>query len=126
MYADPLPSHGRSTMCRAARSSGTSIDLELWAMTGNSSSMRRPATIQKQTSFIPSCTFCMDSAMMRADGPRWGGLANRKFIDWLKSKEIRHTWLETPGAHTWLLWRRNLADFSTLLFQQGSGPLQER
>ena len=47
--------------------------------------------------------------------------ANRKFIDWLKSKEIRHTWIETPGAHTWLLWRRNLAEFSTLLFQQGSG-----
>ena len=43
--------------------------------------------------------------------------ANRKFIDWLKSKEIRHTWIETPGAHTWLVWRRNLADFSTLLFK---------
>jgi enterochelin esterase family protein len=43
--------------------------------------------------------------------------ANRKFIDWLKSKEIRHTWIETPGAHTWMLWRRNLAEFATLLFQ---------
>jgi enterochelin esterase family protein len=42
---------------------------------------------------------------------------NRKFRDWLKSKGIEHTDIETPGAHTWMVWRRNLAEFATLLFQ---------
>jgi enterochelin esterase-like enzyme len=42
---------------------------------------------------------------------------SRKFRDWLKSKEIRHTGIETPGAHTWMVWRRNLAAFAPLLFR---------
>lgn len=41
---------------------------------------------------------------------------NRKLIEWLKSKSIRHTWVETGGAHTWMVWRRNLAEFAPLLF----------
>src|SRR5262249_14155315 len=43
---------------------------------------------------------------------------NRKFHDWLKSKDVRHTWIEPPGAHTWMVWRRNLANFVPLLFQE--------
>ena len=42
---------------------------------------------------------------------------NRKLHDWLKSKEIVHTFVETPGAHTWMVWRRNLTTFAPLLFQ---------
>ena len=42
--------------------------------------------------------------------------ANRKFRAWLKSKDIRATEIETPGAHTWMVWRRNLAAFAPLLF----------
>ncbi len=42
---------------------------------------------------------------------------NRKFRGWLKSKDIRHTDVETPGQHTWMVWRRNLAEFAALLFQ---------
>jgi enterochelin esterase family protein len=30
----------------------------------------------------------------------------------MQAKEI-----ETPGAHTWMVWRRNLADFAPLLFR---------
>lgn len=45
---------------------------------------------------------------------------SRKFRDWLKSKEIRHTGIETPGAHTWMVWRRNLAEFAPLLFTTNS------
>jgi len=41
---------------------------------------------------------------------------NRKFRDWLKTKDVKHTAIETPGAHTWMVWRRNLAEFATLLF----------
>lgn len=43
--------------------------------------------------------------------------ANRKFEDWLTTKNIKFTKIETPGAHTWLVWRRNLATFVPLLFQ---------
>ena len=45
---------------------------------------------------------------------------NRKFRDWLKSKAIQHTDIETPGAHTWMVWRRNLASFASLLFQKNA------
>jgi enterochelin esterase family protein len=43
--------------------------------------------------------------------------ANRKFREWLKSKKVEHTVIETAGAHTWMVWRRNLAVFAPLLFQ---------
>ena len=42
---------------------------------------------------------------------------NRKFRDWLKDKGIRHVDIETPGMHTWMVWRRNLTNFVPLLFQ---------
>jgi enterochelin esterase-like enzyme len=42
---------------------------------------------------------------------------NRNFRDWLKSKGIQHTDIETPGMHTWMVWRRNLAQFAPLLFR---------
>ncbi len=42
---------------------------------------------------------------------------NLKFVEWLKSRGIRCTWVETPGAHTWMLWRRYLSSFAPLLFQ---------
>ena len=45
---------------------------------------------------------------------------NRKFRDWLTSVNVKHTDIETPGAHTWMVWRRNLAAFTPLLFQSSS------
>jgi enterochelin esterase-like enzyme len=42
---------------------------------------------------------------------------NRKFREWLKSKGVNRTDIETPGAHTWMVWRRNLVNFASLLFQ---------
>ena len=44
---------------------------------------------------------------------------NRKIREWLTSKGVKHTDIETPGAHTWMVWRRNLASFAPLLFQNG-------
>jgi enterochelin esterase family protein len=46
---------------------------------------------------------------------------NRKVIAWLKTKEIKLTPVETPGMHTWMVWRRNLIAFAPLLFQRSSG-----
>jgi enterochelin esterase family protein len=42
---------------------------------------------------------------------------NRTFRVWLAAKNIRHADIETLGAHTWLVWRRNLAEFAQLLFR---------
>ncbi len=43
--------------------------------------------------------------------------ANRMFRDWLKGKSIKHEYIETPGSHTWMVWRRNLATLAPLLFR---------
>jgi enterochelin esterase family protein len=43
--------------------------------------------------------------------------SNRKFREWLKGKSIKVTEIETPGVHSWMVWRRNLAAFVPLLFQ---------
>jgi enterochelin esterase-like enzyme len=43
---------------------------------------------------------------------------NRKLRDWLKAKGIQKTDIETPGIHSWQVWRRNLATFAPLLFQK--------
>lgn len=42
---------------------------------------------------------------------------SRSFRSWLASKDIHHADIETPGAHTWLVWRRNLIEFAQLLFR---------
>src|SRR5260370_84026 len=42
---------------------------------------------------------------------------NRKLRGWLASKGVRHVDIETPGAHTWMVWRRNLTAFTSLLFR---------
>jgi enterochelin esterase family protein len=46
---------------------------------------------------------------------------NRKLRAWLTAKGIRHEGVETPGAHTWMVWRRNLASFVPLLFTDRDG-----
>jgi len=42
---------------------------------------------------------------------------NRNLREWLKSKGVQHADIETPGEHTWMVWRRNLAEFAPLLFR---------
>lgn len=43
--------------------------------------------------------------------------ANRAFVDWLKSKQVPVTAIETTGRHTWMVWRDNLIHFAPLLFR---------
>lgn len=43
---------------------------------------------------------------------------NRRLFSWLKSKNVNFTPVETPGDHTWMVWRRNLIDFASLIFQK--------
>ena len=42
---------------------------------------------------------------------------HRKLGQWLTAKSIHHEAIETPGAHTWMVWRRNLATLAPLLFR---------
>jgi enterochelin esterase family protein len=43
---------------------------------------------------------------------------NRQFKEFLKSKGITFQDVETPGAHTWMVWRRNLTEIAPMLFQK--------
>ena len=43
---------------------------------------------------------------------------NRRLVDFLKTKDMPVTQIETPGLHTWMVWRDNLIHFAPLLFQK--------
>lgn len=42
---------------------------------------------------------------------------NRQLKGWLSSRQIRFQSVETDGAHTWQVWRRNLVALAPLLFR---------
>jgi enterochelin esterase family protein len=42
---------------------------------------------------------------------------NRNLRDWLTTRAVKHSDVETPGMHTWMVWRRNLAEFTGLIFR---------
>jgi enterochelin esterase-like enzyme len=42
---------------------------------------------------------------------------NTELVHWLKAREVNCDWREVPGGHSWRVWRRNLADFASLLFR---------
>ena len=43
--------------------------------------------------------------------------ASKSFSEWLTASRIKHTFRETDGAHTWMVWRRYLHEISPLLFR---------
>jgi enterochelin esterase family protein len=45
---------------------------------------------------------------------------NRKLVDWTKEKGVHVTQVETPGMHTWIVWRHNLIALTPLLFRSDS------
>lgn len=42
---------------------------------------------------------------------------HRRFEAWLKGRGVAFTAKETPGAHTWMVWRRYLTELAPLLFR---------
>jgi enterochelin esterase-like enzyme len=42
---------------------------------------------------------------------------NRNFRAWLNDKGVKAMEIETPGMHTWMVWRRNLSEFTQLIFK---------
>ncbi|MBS1598130.1 MAG: esterase [Bacteroidetes bacterium] len=43
--------------------------------------------------------------------------SNKDFMKWLTEKNIKFKSVETSGAHTWMVWRRNLTELAPLLFR---------
>ena len=43
--------------------------------------------------------------------------ASKRFSEFLTAHRVTHTFRETGGAHTWMVWRRYLNEISPLLFQ---------
>jgi len=43
--------------------------------------------------------------------------SNEKFVEWLNTKGVVHTWVAEPGRHSFLAWRRFLVEFAPLLFR---------
>ncbi len=44
--------------------------------------------------------------------------ANQDLTAWLTTQDVPHTWREIQGGHSFLVWRRLLAEFLPLLFQK--------
>ncbi|MEN6426966.1 MAG: alpha/beta hydrolase-fold protein [Phycisphaerales bacterium] len=42
---------------------------------------------------------------------------NKKLVEWFETKGVKLTWVETPGGHSFMVWRRYLAELAPLLFQ---------
>ena len=43
--------------------------------------------------------------------------SNKQLCDWLQSKGVHYAWAEMAGVHSFRVWRRDLAEFAPLLFQ---------
>ncbi len=47
---------------------------------------------------------------------------NKKLVAWLADRGVKIVGPDVPGGHSFLVWRRNLADFAHLLFQEKPVP----
>ena len=55
----------------------------------------------------------------------WIGIGSEDFLltpvkqshETLEKAGINHVWVESSGAHVWTVWRKYLADFAPMLFQ---------
>jgi enterochelin esterase family protein len=51
---------------------------------------------------------------------------NRELESWLKQKGVDFTPIETPGMHTWMVWRNDLVHFAPLLFKSPTTTAEKR
>ncbi len=43
---------------------------------------------------------------------------NRDLVNWLRGRGVKVKFVEVPGEHTWMVWRRNLITFASQIFQK--------
>jgi len=83
---------------------------------GFSAAVHRPAFIKSLPVLTPKSTNL--KVLWVACGTGDGLIEpNRKLAAYLKSQDMPVTAIETPGLHTWPVWRDNLVHFAPLLFQ---------
>jgi hypothetical protein len=42
---------------------------------------------------------------------------NQNLVEWMKTKKLNPTWITASGGHSFMVWRRFLAEFTPLLFR---------
>jgi enterochelin esterase-like enzyme len=93
-------------------------NLDRFSWVGAFSSGRIPEDFQKHFPTLDAKANQQLHLLWIACGTEDGYLTtNRKFREWLKVNRVKETEIETAGAHTWMVWRRNLAEFARLLFR---------
>jgi enterochelin esterase-like enzyme len=95
--------------------------LELFSYVAGFSAALRPADFEK--------TYGAFAASAKEANQKlhllWVGCGNqdslfapaKAFAAFLDAHQIKHTFRETSGAHTWMVWRRYLNELAPLLFQ---------
>lgn len=95
--------------------------LELFSYVAGFSSGLRPAEFEKTFAGIvvnPQATNEKLRLLWIGCGKDDGAMANsRAFDEFLNRHRIKHTFRESEGAHTWIVWRRYLNEIAPLLFQ---------
>jgi len=93
--------------------------LELFAWVGGmSSAVREPET--QIAPFLKGAASANDKLRLLwfACGKDDRLLQDNQRLDTLLSeKQVKHSFVETPGAHSWPVWRRHLAEFAPMLFR---------
>lgn len=93
------------------------LDLFAW-VGGMSSAVREPDT--QLAPFFASAATANDKLKLLwfAVGKEDFLLKDNQTLDAkLTEKQVTHTYIETPGAHAWPVWRRYLAEFAPLVFR---------
>jgi enterochelin esterase family protein len=95
--------------------------LELFSHVAGFSAAVRPAEFDKTYASAASKPAAVNIALRLL----WVGCGkddtlmpnNQAFVKFLAQHEIKHTFRESDGAHTWMVWRRYLNELAPLLFQ---------
>jgi enterochelin esterase-like enzyme len=95
--------------------------LDLFSYVGGFSSGIRPADFERTYAGIaakPEAANQKLKLLWIGCGKDDGAMANsRALAEFLDKHKIKHTFRESEGAHTWIVWRRYLNEVAPLLFQ---------
>ena len=91
--------------------------LDLFSYVAGFSAALRPAEFAKTYSNLKGANDKLHLLWIGC-GRQDGLMPNSKaFSEFLTAQNIKHTFRESEGAHTWMVWRRYLNEFAPLLFQ---------
>jgi enterochelin esterase-like enzyme len=95
--------------------------LDLFSYVGGFSSGLRPADFDKTFAGVAADAKAVNQRLKLlwiGCGKDDGAMVNsRAFVDFLEKHEVKHTFHESDGAHTWIVWRHYLNEVAPLLFR---------